>query len=157
MNNIYNSADEIIDACYRHLKSNEVSGKKWGLPFHFYKPANTKYGPSQWLWDSGWHIIVWSHRNVNNSIKDLRTMLQFQQPNGFIPEMIFWKNNPGFFAKVKNVLFGYSHEKYTDITQMPMLAYSVRAMWNATNDESLLKEFVPKLIKYFEWWENERD
>ncbi|MFO8018952.1 MAG: trehalase family glycosidase [Promethearchaeia archaeon] len=157
MNYIYKTVDEIIDACYNHLQSNEVSGKRWGLPYHFYKPANTKYGSSQWLWDSGWHMIVWAHRNVNNSVKDLRTMLQFQKPNGFIPEMIFWENHSGLFAKLKDKLFGYSNEKYTDITQMPMLAYSVRAIWNATKNKDLSEEFVPKLINYFEWWEEARD
>jgi hypothetical protein len=67
-----------------------ATGTKWDLPFHFYRPSLQKYGPYQWLWDSGSHQIVWSHRNVSNSIADLRTMLQFQQPDGRIPEIIFW-------------------------------------------------------------------
>ncbi len=35
---------------------------------------------------------------------------------------------------------------------MPMLAYSVRAIWQATHDKNLLKEFVPKIVKFLEWW-----
>jgi glycogen debranching enzyme len=38
-----------------------------------------------------------------------------------------------------------------------MLGYSVRAIWNATKDIEILKEFVPKLVKYYEWWDNVRD
>lgn len=166
----YSTVSEVIEACYQHLESNLQEGERWGLKYRFYKPAQTKYGPHQWLWDSGWHQIVWSHRNVEYSIADLRTLLQFQQPNGFIPEMIFWGYKKGLESVLEKVA-GYSkkilkNEKtgkiykgvfWTDISQMPMLAYSLRAIWEATNDEKLLKEFVPKLVRYQEWWHKERD
>lgn len=166
----YNSVKEVIDACYSHLESNLEEGNRWGLKFHFYKPSQTKYGPYQWLWDSGWHMITWSHRNVENSIKDLRTMLQFQQPNGFIPEMIYW-GKKSLVDRLSDKFLGYSKKTYTnkitgevhkgvlwtDISQMPMLTYSLRAIYNATGNKELLKEFVPKLIHYLEWWANERD
>ena len=35
-------------------------------------PGLQKYGPYQWLWDGGSHQIVWTHRNVTNSILSLR-------------------------------------------------------------------------------------
>jgi glycogen debranching enzyme len=152
----YNTIDEVIEAAYAYLDSHLVQGERWGLPFYFYKPANTKYGAHQWLWDSGWHMIVWSRRNPENAIKDLRTMLQFQQPNGFIPEMIFWGQR-NKLEKISNFLIGYSNPKYTDISQMPMLGYSVRSIFEATNNIELLKEFVPKIVHYLEWWHNERD
>ena len=66
----YNSIDEIVNACYSFLESHLVTGSRWGMNYHFYKPANTKYGPFQWLWDSGWHMIVWSHQKPMNAIKD---------------------------------------------------------------------------------------
>ena len=46
----------------------------------------------------------------------------------------------------------WSSDEYTDITQMPLLPYSVRAIFNATNDVSLLEEFVPPLVAYYQWW-----
>ena len=166
----YPTLKSLEDACYRHLESNLVEGEKWGLKYHFYRPAQKVYGPYQWLWDSGWHQIVWSHRNVENSIKDLRTMLQIQQSNGFIPEMIYWGKKLKS-DKIFNTLTSYSKKTFknpdtgkiykgmlwTDITQMPMLPYSLRAIWNKTQDLDLLKEFLPKIIKYFEWWDKERD
>jgi len=155
-NEVYSSVEEIIEASYGYLESNEVSGERWGKSYHFYKPAQTKYGPFQWLWDSGWHMIVWSHRNVENAIKDLESMLEFQQPNGFIPEMIYWGERSKF-ARFMDRFIGYSHEKYTDISQMPMLAYSLRAIYNATQDIELLETYVPRLVEYFHWWERERD
>ena len=152
----YDSESEIEDACYKYLESHLCEGEKWGLKFRYYRPSLTKYGPHQWLWDSGWHMITWSYRNPDNSIQDLHTMLQFQQPNGFIPEIIKWEKVP-FYEKFANHFFGYSNEKYTDLTQMPMLPFSLRAIWNATQSEEFLKEYVPKIIHYFEWWANERD
>ena len=153
---IYSTENDIIEACYNYLESHLVEGTRWGLKYRFYKPANTKYGSFQWLWDSGWHMITWSHRNPQHAIDDLRTMLQMQQPNGFIPEMIYWGKR-SFIEKMGSKLFGYSHERFTDITQMPMLPFSIRAIWNATKNVDLLKEFVPKMVKYFDWWANERD
>lgn len=156
MQMIYNSINEIIDACYQYLQSHLMQGERFGKKYHYYKPANTKYGPHQWLWDSGWHMIAWSYKEPQNAIIDLRTMLQFQQPSGFIPEICFWGGKT-FLERIGHFIFGYSHEEYTDLTQMPMLPYSVRAMWNATHDKTVLEEFVPKLVKYFDWWAKERD
>lgn len=144
----YDDLDQVVDACYDYLESNLCEGSRWGMDYHFYRPASTKYSNSQWLWDSGWHMLVWSHRDVDNSVKDLRTMLQFQQENGFIPEMIYWESTgPAHFQ----------NSKFTDITQMPMLPYALRAIWNASGDVELMKEFVPKLVDYFQWWEDVRD
>ena len=30
-------------------------------------------------------------------------------------------------------------------------------MWEASKNISILKEFVPKLVKYFDWWRTTRD
>ena len=147
----YSNIPQLVTGCYALLESLEVSGTSRGKHYHTYRPALTKYGPYQWLWDSGWHMIVWSYRQRENAIADLRTLLQFQQPDGFIPEIIFWKQNR-FLRKLFGLVNGYSHEEFTDLTQMPMLAYSVRAIWQATHDKNLLKEFVPKIVKFLEWW-----
>ena len=34
---------------------------------------------------------------------------------------------------------------------------SLRAIYEQTNDTQLLREFVPKLIRYFNWWKENRD
>ncbi len=81
-------------------------------------------------------------------------MLQMQRPNGFIPETIYWANQ-SLEQDAQNLLM-YGNTETTEISQMPVLAFSLRAIWNATRDVSLLEEFVPKLIKYWQWWENTR-
>ena len=88
--NLYRDIPELIEACYRCLKANQMTGVKWGIPYHFYRPSLTKYSASQWLWDSGWHIVAWSHRQPENAVAELRSLLSFQQAGGFIPQIIFW-------------------------------------------------------------------
>lgn len=146
----------IVEACRQYLLAHECKGERWDMPYHFYCPANTKYGKHQWLWDSGWHMITWSHLDVANAIADVRTMLRFQQPDGFIPEMIFWGERTRGERLLSKVA-GYSNPRYTDITQMPMLAYSLRAIWEATGDVALLQEVVPRLAAYLDWWLATRD
>lgn len=93
------------------------------MDFHFYMPDAVKYGPAQWLWDSGFHMIAWSRINVTNSILDLRTMLKKQKKEFRIPEMIYWGPVELKF-KLKDYLLN-SDPTCTDITQMPMLAFSL--------------------------------
>ncbi|UCG55373.1 MAG: hypothetical protein JSV32_03965, partial [Dehalococcoidia bacterium] len=150
---ISHNLHELVEECYILLKSLEVNGTNKCKYYHFYRPALTKYGPFQWLWDSGWHMIVWSYRQPDNAIADLRTLLQLQQRNGFIPEIIFWKQNR-LLSKLRSLTIAYSHKEYSDLTQMPMLAYSVKAIWQATHEKTLLREFVPKIVKFLDWWQH---
>jgi len=142
---------QIVTAVYEYLQSHLVTGTRWGYPYHFYKPSAGKYGSSQWLWDSGSHMISWSHKNVTNSILDLRTMLQMQKANGFIPEEIFWfpDNND---SQIVNWLY-YGNEQQSNNTQMPVLAFSLRAIYEASNKSSaVLNEFLSPLVSYWDWW-----
>ena len=58
-------------------------------------------------------MIVWSHRNATNAVLDMRTMLQMQQPNGFVPEEIFW--GPRTQQEDDEIRIQYSNSKFTDI------------------------------------------
>jgi hypothetical protein len=152
----------VAEKCYAYLTAHEVSGvsnSTWakGVPYHFYRPGLTKYGPQQWLWDSGAHMTVWSHRNVTNAVLDLRTMLSMQRDDGRVPEMLFWA--PGDRASALQ----YSMPCCADLTQMPVLPFALRAIANATAHQqgaaaaaSLLQEFMPKVLRYFRWWRDTR-
>ena len=60
--------------------------------------------------------------------------------------MIFWNSTPPAASKF---------EQSTPYTQMPVLAFSLRAIWNATRATEegiiLLREFVPQLVRFWEW------
>jgi hypothetical protein len=82
-------------------------------------------------------------------------MLQMQAEDGFIPEEIFW--GPRTAAEDAELLLTYSNIFHTDITQMPVLPFSLRAIYQASGSRAILKEFVYPLINYFKWWRNTRD
>jgi len=81
-------------------------------------------------------------------------MLLFQLDDGRIPQQINWRYKPGFSNPLKPRL--YTKNEYNDLTQMPVFPYSLRSIYNATGDVGLLREFVPKLIKHFDWWRTNR-
>jgi hypothetical protein len=47
--------------------------------------------------------------------------------------------------------------EYNDLTQTPVLPYSLRSIYRATGNVAYLEEMVPKLVKYFNWWKANRD
>lgn len=51
----------------------------------------------------------------------------------------------------------YSSAVYSDITQMPVLPYSLRAIFEASRDPALVTEFLPQLVRFFQWWRDTRD
>ena len=173
---------DIVRTCKTLLTLHEVSGdtsthwpkkpdnthadpaNQCSYHYHFYRPSLIKYGASQWLWDDGAHMITWSHLNLTNSISALRTMLQMQLENGMIPEVINWlyeperlmQRNRSTANSITDTL--YSSPFYTDLTQMPVLPFSLRAMHEQNpEDLDLLREFVPPLVRYFDWWADNRD
>ncbi len=147
--------DDVLRQCYDALEANLCQGTKWGVPFRFYRPSLQKYSPDQWLWDSGAHMIVWSHRNVSNSVEELRTLLRMQRPDGFVPEEIFW----GARTQLEDdeLLLQWSNTHHSDITQFPVLPYALRAIYEATNDTAIVAEFLPQLVRLMQWWRQARD
>lgn len=106
--------------------------------------------------DSGAHQIAWiSLGEVDLAVADLRSQLNFQLEDGRIPQQINWRAKKSWRDPFKPKL--YSKMEYNDLTQMPVLPYSLRAIYRATNDVAYLEEFVPKLVKFFNWWKTTRD
>ena len=147
--------DDVLQQCYGALEANLCQGTKWGLPFRFYRPSLEKYSPDQWLWDSGAHMIVWSHRDASNAVGELGTLLQLQRPDGFVPEEIFW----GARTQLENeeLLLQWSNTRHSDITQYPVLPFALRAIHAATADASVIARFLPQLLRYMQWWRQARD
>lgn len=43
----------------------------------------------------------------------------------------------------------YSSEECVDLTQMPMLPYALEAINRRKKDPALVKEFLPKIVRYY--------
>lgn len=108
--------------------------------------------------DSGAHQIAWTALgDVDQAVADLRSLLNFQLEDGRVPQQINWRSNRTWYDCFKALLGFYSTTEYNDLTQMPVLPYSLRSIYSATGDVAYLEEFVPKLVKFFNWWKTNRD
>ena len=63
----------------------EFEGRVW----RYSVPSKRSY-PHQWLWDSGFHAVVWSLVDPARGCDELRSLFRWQAPNGFIPHVVFW-------------------------------------------------------------------
>jgi hypothetical protein len=82
-------------------------------------------------------------------------MLQMQQEDGRIPEEIFWSERTA--EENALILLQYSNTRFTDTTQMPVLPFSLKSIYEKSKNKLVLKEFLYPLINYMAWWRNTRD
>lgn len=127
--------DDVLQLCCGTLEANLCHGTKCALPFTFYRPSLQKYSPDQWLWGSGAHMIVWSHRDASNAVGELGTLLQLQRPDGVVPEEIFWGERT-MQLENEELLLQCSNTRHSDIAQYHMLPFALRAIHVATADAS---------------------
>jgi hypothetical protein len=169
------SLDDMIAKTYSRMDELHMAGKRWGVQYAFHRPSLEKYGPHQWLWDSGLHMRINAHRDLLDSVSDLYSLLAMQDTSsGFIPEMVYWGDDPNQHG-IGRMLFGYSDSKRTDLTQMPNLAFAVEGIYanmidavgNMTESPTksrsrvaalgFLCHVLPRLHKYYMWWLHRRD
>lgn len=83
----------------------------------FCVPNPTTY-PWQWLWDSCFHSVVWAHLGDERAVRELRSALQPQDADGFVPHVRYGDApNPhaGFWGRPTT----------SSITQPPMYGHAV--------------------------------
>lgn len=152
------SPEAVMQQCEVFLNRNLLTGHHAGYNYSFNRPSSYKYSDSQWLWDSAAHQIAWTALGkADRAIDDLRSLLRFQQDDGRIPEQINWHAHQMSWADRYKTRLLYSGTTFNDLTQIPVLPYSLRSIYNATEDVSLLEEFVPKLVAYHDWWKASRE
>ena len=126
------------------------SNQKTKNGFRYTVPSSSVY-PYQWLWDSGFHAIIYAKLQKFEKAKDeIRSLLAGQWKNGMIPHMIYWQK-----TDKHNIDWG-TKKNTSSITQPPMIAYAVEKIYQECKD----KEFVLKVFKaldnYYQWLHRER-
>eukprot|EP00760_Papus_ankaliazontas_P032387 PhM_4_TR5785/c0_g1_i1/m.79641 len=150
----------------------------------FFAPDLEKYGPYQWLWDSCLHTISLcalhrydiknginnnNNHNINNftsAVQEFSTLMASQHSDGFIPEITF-HGKKQLILKGIDLLWGPYNpmrnpkQRFTEITQMPLMAYALRALAENAGSElssrHLVQRFAPGVLSNLEWWLRERD
>ena len=120
--------------------------------------------PHQWLWDSCFAAIGWSHIDPERAKQELLSLLHGQWHNGMMPHMIFSMEPK--YARDRNVWRSWvSPQSPNDvatsgITQPPVLAEAVWRVGNALSEKEktiFFNKMFPVLIAYHEWLYAERD
>jgi glycogen debranching enzyme len=117
--------------------------------FRYTVPSSTVY-PYQWLWDSCFHAIIYTHFDIDYAKDEIRSILNGQWKKGMIPHMIYWRKTKKYKLdwRVKN--------NTSSITQPPMIAYAVETIYNKTYDIEFVHDVLDKLHLYYQWIHKER-
>lgn len=86
----------------------------------FCVPNPTTY-PWQWLWDSCFHAIVWSHLGDDRCLLELEAALADQEPSGFVPH-VRYASAPNPHAAF------WGRPTTSSITQPPMYGHALAVL-----------------------------
>ena len=155
----------------------ERAGFREGMNVTYHRPSITKYGDHQWLWDSCFHSMVSiamsrlaasptrRTQHLADALEEIVSLFSAQNvETGFIPEMLYWTKDPNQQG-IGGLLFGYHRDTFTDLTQMPMLMFSVHRIAGRLGElnggdhlrSAFLERILPLARQYLDYWLRERD
>lgn len=150
--------ESIREKAYKVILSNLKRGysKRLKRDYFYISPDNIHY--HQWFWDSCFNMIVMTHFNVQYAINELETLLSVQAENGFIPHIIFWKYRViDYFNLWWKKEISKTGKFFTAEIQPPVIALSLYRIYKKTKDKDLIKKFIYKIEKFYNYLERERD
>jgi hypothetical protein len=134
------------------LEANTRTAELDGRSYRFSIPADGAY-PFQWFWDSCFHAIVWARADRERAADELRGLLAWQRPDGFIPHAIFWDREQLRLRAVWHYLESRGlHPRTTEYVQPPVLAQAVERIGGAFAQEAL-----PAVAAFYRYLARERD
>jgi hypothetical protein len=157
------SAD-IASAAQQLLVENTRTGERDGRRFTFTVPSLPLH-PFQWFWDSCFHAIVWARFDTDRAKDELRALLAWQEPDGFIPHVIFWdraavRRAPWHWHYLESRFPRLVHPwtskpRTTAQIQPPVLVQAAERV--VAVDPEFLHEVLPALERYCRWLSSARD
>jgi hypothetical protein len=107
--------------------SSEVMERNWRN--HGYTSPNLETYPWQWLWDSGFHALIWARLGDSRAVTELESIFAFQRNSGFVPH-VNYQHDPSAAVELWGI------EGSSTITQPPMYAHAARGLSTAGFDVS---------------------
>lgn len=115
-------------------------------------PSPDSY-PFQWFWDSCFHAIILRHFEPALAKQELRALTAHQFKNGMIPHMVYWEKIEQ--TKFPKINWGKRHT--SSLTQPPMLAAAVWAVYQVDGDKAFLREMLPAINRLHHYFLAYRD
>ncbi len=117
--------------------------------------------PFQWNWDSAFVALGFATFDEGRAWQEIESLFEGQWENGFLPHIVFRKDDPTYFPGPKEWGTARHHWMPTSgISQPPVLATIIRNLYERNKtDSSLLKlrQIVPKIFKWHNWYHKNRD
>ena len=122
--------------------------------------------PFQWKWDSGFIAIGLSYYNIEKAKLEVKTLLDAQWENGFIPHIIFHEENDSYFPGAdfhKSNLHPLSSKRFksTGMTQPPVMGFVLKEMYRIAEDKedmlNFIKEHIDKVYQNHVYFYTNRD
>lgn len=148
------SSTDLGAAARAILEANERGG---------YTVPNGRVYPFQWNWDSAFVALGFDTFDRDRAWTEIETLFRAQWDDGFLPHIVFWKDDPGYFPGPS--VWGTGKKPVTSgITQPPVAATSVRKLWEsakAAGQEQQyrprLQSLFPRLLAWHRWFATYRD
>ena len=125
-----------------------------------YTVPNGRVYPFQWNWDSAFVALGFASFNEDRAWREIETLFQAQWDDGFVPHIVFWRDDAGYFPGPAVWSTGRTPPT-SGITQPPVAASVVRSLWAQANDKAAfrtrLAALFPKLLAWHRWFAHVRD
>lgn len=128
-----------------------------------YTVPNGRVYPFQWNWDSAFVALGFDAFDRDRAWTELETLFKAQWPDGFVPHIVFWADDEGYFPG-PDVWRSGTTPRTSGITQPPVAASVIRRLWASAVAAGegdayrpRLLQLLPKLLAWHRWFAAFRD
>ncbi|HEY0682053.1 MAG TPA: trehalase family glycosidase [Steroidobacter sp.] len=125
-----------------------------------YTVPNGRVYPFQWNWDSAFVALGFASFDQDRAWREIETLFQAQWADGFLPHIVFWRDDAGYFPGPAVWATGRTPPT-SGITQPPVAASVIRSLWARAKDKKAfrprLEALFPKLLAWHRWFAQVRD
>jgi len=119
-----------------------------------YTVPNGRVYPFQWNWDSAFASLGFAAFDLDRAWREIESLFEGQWEDGFLPHIIFWKGDAGYFPGPAVWATGRT-PRTSGITQPPVAASTVRTLWERGDQARFrprLEKLFPKLLAWHRWF-----
>lgn len=114
-----------------------------------YTVPNGRVYPFQWNWDSAFVALGFDAFDRHRAWTELETLFKAQWDDGFLPHIVFWQDDEGYFPG-PDVWSSGTEPRTSGITQPPVAATVLRRLWDSAKAAGEAEAYRPRLIALFE-------
>lgn len=128
-----------------------------------YTVPNGRVYPFQWNWDSAFVALGFGAFDRDRAWIELETLFEAQWEDGFLPHIVFWKDDPGYFPG-PDVWASGTTPRTSGITQPPVAGSVLRRLWDSAKAAGEAEAYLPRLqtlfaktLAWHRWFAEHRD